>query len=1571
MMNIPVDWKVFEYKFSQNPRAAFEGLATVLFCHEMGISHGVFRYFNQPYIETQPITAPDGLLTGFQAKYYDASTRISSKEADFKNAIADAKQKYSGISRIIFYINKEMSVSTRPGTQKPTYQENIETHGESLGITVEWRGPSHIEQMLLALPTIRDLYFNPMPGLSQWVEQIQNRSESIRSNIQSEILCRSERIKICHDMQKLGTLWESEKAVCVIYGDAGTGKSGAVKDLITQRQEQGDEFVCFLFSSTDLDVEEESLFLRKYGNYQLEDLLALYSQEKRKVCVIESAEKFSALNSPQVFATLVHKFINHGWKIIFTIRTVYKDSFCNILLKDTSYDEFRVERISDEVLEALSERHHFPLPENQNLRHLLRDLFYLKLYLKLNPAGLDHLISSEELFLQQVWKEVICDSQRRTENLPVRREEMAKHIVFSMLQQESSIYISSANDDYRALTALEDSGIIAVYDNSPSQWMMSHDVYEELIVKHILTQRYQERVGAEKFLEGFGLSLRARKLYRIWLESIFASVGDRYVDFLITMFQSGLDQVWKDETLIALMQSDQVDCFRAIDPILSQNQYYLFTRMVFLLNTACRDIDRELLKKLSVLPGNTYRFTCPVGRAWFAVFQYIYNNRVLIPWTVQNLDIVANTLMTWTKKYETGETTRLAGQIALYLKSEVWKKEQHPYTLLRDSRFIILTDVILAAAMELKQELTDIFQSLTDTKLADGNKENQLLLQKSLSNIYECGKVCQAIPEQVLDLAERYWCDPSQQEHDYYLHDSMEHYFGLSRSLGMKYEAESAFQTPMFFLLQEIPVQALNMILRIMNYTTDCYNSSKLATEYSECSQLELHFPDGTVRRQMCSDRLWKMYRGTHVAPKLLESVLMALEKWLLDLAEFTDGKTICQFCEYLLRKSKTAAITAVVLSVVSAYPDKLFPISCILLKTKEIFVFDVARLQAEHGADFLKGTLASHRWFDRERMDTNALPFRKKQFEQVLLDYQIEEGILSENEKEGRKTQLYAAFDEATRDIDSWEAVYQFAYYQSDLRRCQISSQTVSQDKVMISVVPDIPENLVALSEQDQRSHEDFMRHVPLMLWADAKLRGDQDAAQQYPQFEGGIEPVVNEIYQILEEEEARSHDIFSAVNACAVLLREQRAAMNKTTLTFCTEVLLATCLNFLDQDRHLVPYKLNGVISAVASLVSSDNLTADWSSPLFVLLALVMCNGKQNEALNSVSSILWLSVPDVARKLMRAYAALVPQYFSQVLCYNGISTRDFFEQNSQEIQALFQENVSNLEAVPLSGLEVHQLIALQRMIPSGNVEDSFGFVLKIGDRVWDTLFGSENTDRDRYRDYEGEYAYTQWLGDYVLDLSAEQQNIFLEHLVKHVKYDKEFTRFLQDVIRAEDIKPRYSAFWGFWDLMKNYIFSAFEQAPRFKQYIDEDWDIRFGIGNVLTNYLLAGPKWKEDITTWHSLREDCAVFYKTTINRLGAHPAILYSIGRLLNSIGSQVFFEYAVEWLSDIVSNNSQLRQIDLPTNTIYYVEEYMCRYVQKRLYHLKSDAPRKREVLNVLDFLVDRGSSLGFLLRENII
>lgn len=85
----------------------------------------------------------------------------------------------------------------------------------------------------------------------------------------------------------------------------------------------------------------------------------------------------------------------------------------------------------------------------------------------------------------------------------------------------------------------------------------------------------------------------------------------------------------------------------------------------------------------------------------------------------------------------------------------------------------------------------------------------------------------------------------------------------------------------------------------------------------------------------------------------------------------------------------------------------------------------------------------------------------------------------------------------------------------------------------------------------------------------------------------------------------------------------------------------------------------------------------------------------------------------------------------------------------------------------------------------------------------------------------------------------------------------------------------------------------------------------------------------------------------------------------------LGTDVFFNDGVEWLSDITENYPKLEDTPLPVNTIYYIEEYMCRYVKKQVYTFRSVPQHRQKVFNVLNFLVNKGSSLGFMLREEII
>ena len=72
---------------------------------------------------------------------------MSSKEQDLKDAIKGAKNKYAGIDRIIFYINKEFSASNAKDKDKTkNISSELKNTEKNLGIEIQWRGQSHIEK---------------------------------------------------------------------------------------------------------------------------------------------------------------------------------------------------------------------------------------------------------------------------------------------------------------------------------------------------------------------------------------------------------------------------------------------------------------------------------------------------------------------------------------------------------------------------------------------------------------------------------------------------------------------------------------------------------------------------------------------------------------------------------------------------------------------------------------------------------------------------------------------------------------------------------------------------------------------------------------------------------------------------------------------------------------------------------------------------------------------------------------------------------------------------------------------------------------------------------------------------------------------------------------------------------------------------------------------------------------------------------------------------------------------------------------------------------------------------------
>jgi len=190
-----MNWKTFDLKYDKHEQWAFEQMSYLLFCAEFNNRIGLFRYKNQAGIETEPIEK-DGIFYGFQAKYY--TTSIFENKCDIIDSIRKAKTKNSQLNIIYFYINQELSESTKIDTKKPQYQLEIEKEAEAIGVSIEWRVPSHFE-LQLSLPEnkyIYDIFFNLEPNEYDLIDEVFKHNENILKAIQTEISFGDKRIKI-------------------------------------------------------------------------------------------------------------------------------------------------------------------------------------------------------------------------------------------------------------------------------------------------------------------------------------------------------------------------------------------------------------------------------------------------------------------------------------------------------------------------------------------------------------------------------------------------------------------------------------------------------------------------------------------------------------------------------------------------------------------------------------------------------------------------------------------------------------------------------------------------------------------------------------------------------------------------------------------------------------------------------------------------------------------------------------------------------------------------------------------------------------------------------------------------------------------------------------------------------------------------------------------------------------------------------------------------------------------------------------------------------------------------------
>jgi hypothetical protein len=198
-----------------------------------------------------------------------------------------------------------------------------------------------------------------------------------------------------------------------------------------------------------------------------------------------------------------------------------------------------------------------------------------------------------------------------------------------------------------------------------------------------------------------------------------------------------------------------------------------------------------------------------------------------------------------------------------------------------------------------------------------------------------------------------------------------------------------------------------------------------------------------------------------------------------------------------------------------------------------------------------------------------------------------------------------------------------------------------------------------------------------------------------------------------------------------------------------------------------------------------------------------------------------------------------------------------------------------------------------------------------------------------------------------------------YLEPFVKVFSSSRDTGDFFAEFVSAEDRLNQYDEFWIVWDAFYEKVVELCEKKNSY-HYSKA----------IIHNYLLAWPYWKDDAKEWHSVREREKAFFNKVAHDMGHHPSVLYSLSKVLNDIGSN-FFEDGIYWISGIVQRNKNLLSEELEINTVYYIENLVRKYVLTRRQKIKKNPQLKNNVIIILNFLIERGSATGYLLREDIL
>jgi dephospho-CoA kinase len=1372
----------------------------------------------------------------------------------------------------------------------------------------------------------------------------------------------------------------------IVTGKPGVGKSAVIKEIIQTNFTYANVFVfrADQFNESTL----ANVFSSQGVNETIQDIFSCISLIPEKIIFIDSLEKLLEADPECAFKQLLALLKEHPEIKIIASSRKYAIDLIRLKFGINKNDSCIIDipTLNEEELELVSEK--FPqlssVLKNDKVKKLLQCPKYLEFsILAIGKTNDDYSNVSITEFKDKLWNSLVVDSTNTKNGLPIKREEAFKEIAVKRAK-EMKLFTKPDKSDAEAIVCLENDEII-FQENNNRKYAPTHDILEDWALVKYVSSILEDFPKPKDLFSNLGNEPAIRRAFRLWVEDYLIDHSSKINELIkATVSDQTIEKYWADELLVAVFKSENSNSFfTAFEKELLADNAVFFDRCLHIIKTCCKETDQK---------SNGSNLPLPIGSGWKEALFFIQKHITQLE-TIK-LSIL-NFLTDWYyrllfqyNKIENVELEAAKSIVLTYLKeieeeNEFWQKENVK------SKSSTLITILFDLASISKEEIKELVaRALTRKESRDFWKLNTFyenVIDSCLSGIGN-QRLIKELPELIVETAWRNWKYFPPKETDF-PNDK----FGIIAIHSLRdkecwgirdkhsFFPSGIYKTPFYNLLWAHPIVGLKFIVDFINYSVEFYVNATCEYKH-KISQVEIELNDGTVVKLYAAWELWAAYRGSSVTNYALESLLMSLEKFLLETARRKSEiskENLKYVFNYVLKNSNNVAPLSVLTSVAIAFPEEVEEAMLPLLSVREFYDWDLSRALQEHSV--LAPMDNRIAFAQKERWESNQLPHRKK-YQRGLIDFILDYQF---NVRKLNK-EIHQRIDKLKVQYKGDDIIWKKTLIEIDIR-----NHKVGEYDEKLGGFPIQPEYDKDVSDFIASNQDDFeLQNIAATY---SGLISKAYEKKETISFEKWAE--CHKYYSNAENLDI----LFSKPITLAVLgLSEFSSHISKEQKAWCLET-IANSIDSILKDTFTRNYSLNMsfslmekeiALSSFHLLMQNADSEEDKNKIIATMIYMLFAPFHDHEIdkiTQYVREVFFKQFPNEAK---RVWLGLIK--YSNYKKANPINLGYKNEDELNEAEGKEEEYVQDilsdknlkldLTEISLEKNEGYLLARAFVITPYDTTDKDFeSFIYHVLPIVLDDLTKREDYSYNRGRDsrqfpHESLSDIEQYLANLFLDADLDFSKSVLTTLVNSLSNSTQSHRFgRNDLIefvttildyfvlklydngnlKIEQTKylKQQKNFWSLWEVLFD-LTPSNGTNPLIEKLL---LDIR---------YLLWDYQGNPNENNW-SVLNGKKEFYKKMFLEKGKSNAS--SVINVFSTIGEKEFLPEGISWLTDVFKSN--------PITSLSLTSVSSHRMIKRLFYNhiskIKNDKTLIDDYVWILNRMVDLGSSEAYLFRENVI